>query len=244
MKTITITAFNRPGYLEQVVRSLVKNSLQGWHIYIALEPSNASRLNKQVIARELRRCQYSIIENSSRLGIKKNPYAVQNTVFNLGSDINIYLEDDTVVSPDVTKLAGWYQGLDLHGVMCLNLLYGSCGAQGHRSDPQHPGLVSVTRNFNSLGYICTRDQWREYLAPYWYSQRFKSKSWDWCVLEEFKARPDLFVLQPMLARARHIGRLSGTYCPVDLHDAVYAHLRINDNPDAGPYRLIREQLQS
>lgn len=240
VKTITITAYNRPDYLEQVLRSLVKNCLHGWHVYIALEPSKASRRNKKVINRVLRNCQYSIIENHSRLGIKDNPYAVQTTVFERGSGINIYVEDDTVVSPDLTKLADWYLGLDLQGVVCLNLLYGNCGAQDHRSDPQLPGAVCVTRNFNSLGYICTSEQWRDHLSRYWYCERAEIQGWDWAVLKEVQMRPDLFVLQPTLARANHIGRLNGTNCPVSLHDAVYASIRINDNPYAGPYTLIQE----
>jgi hypothetical protein len=244
LKTISITAYNRPDYLEQVLRSLIKNNLQGWHIYIALEPSKASRCNKKIINRVLVNCQYSVIENHSRLGIKNNPYELQSTVFACGSRINIYLEDDTVVSPDLTKLADWYWGLDLQNVVCLNLLYGNCGAEGHRSDPQEPGAVCVTRNFNSLGYICTCEQWRDHLSRFWYCNRpeIKGWGWDWAVLKEVQMRPELCVLQPALARANHIGRLNGTHCPVSLHDAVYAPILINDNPETGLYTLIQEQL--
>jgi hypothetical protein len=153
------------------------------------------------------------------------------------------LEDDTIVSPDLTKLADWYMGLDLPNVVCLNLLYGSCGAKSHRSDPHEPNAVCVTRNFNSLGYICTSEQWRDHLSHYWYCERAEIKGWDWAVLKEVQMRPELCVLQPALARANHIGRLNGTNCPVSLHDAVYAPIRINADPDAGPYTLIQEQPQ-
>jgi hypothetical protein len=49
-------------------------------VYIALEPSKASRPNKKIINSVLANCQYSIIENRSMLGIKDNPYMVQTTV--------------------------------------------------------------------------------------------------------------------------------------------------------------------
>lgn len=39
-KTITITAFNRPHYFEQLLSSLVKNNLDDWKIYIQIEPSH------------------------------------------------------------------------------------------------------------------------------------------------------------------------------------------------------------
>jgi len=237
MKTITITAFNRPGYLKRVLHTLLKNSLSGWDIVIALDPSEVSRKVKQTVTRALRGRRYSIVENEHQLGVRDNPYAVQSMVFETGSDINIYLEDDTIVSPDVTGLADWYRALDLRDIVCLNLLYGSCGGRGHRSDPHAAQLICATRNFNSLGYVCTKQQWSDHLSRYWYCERSENHGWDWAVLTEISVRPALRVLQPLLARANHIGRLGGTHCPVSFHDTIYAPLRINKKKDAGPYLL-------
>ncbi|MDP8202782.1 MAG: hypothetical protein P9M11_11680 [Candidatus Tenebribacter burtonii] len=40
--------------------------------------------------------------------MRKNPFNLLNTAFNFGSEFNIHLEDDLLVSQDMINLANWY----------------------------------------------------------------------------------------------------------------------------------------
>ena len=182
---------------------------------------------------------YTIVENTTQLGVKENPYNILKTVYDLGSTVNIYLEDDTVVSPDITALADWYVQQDLNNVVCCNLMFGNCGATEHISDIKKPLLINKGHRFNSLGFIARNDQWNHYIKQFWHSERFGTTGWDWAVYKELQARPALIVLQPLCARANHIGRLNGTHCPIDLHDKIFSPIKINTEKYEGGYSLTQ-----
>lgn len=237
MKTITITAYKRPVYLRKVLESLVRNDLRDWHVFIALEPSSMQEMVKQVIHANLKGQTYTIIENPERLGVEANPHNILTYVFENGSDINIYLEDDTIVSPDITRIANWYLTLDLEQILCLSLLAGNCGGIENVSYAKHPTVFGYTDKFNSLGWIATKKQWDKYISNFWFSDRILKTTWDWAVLRELQQRPYLKTIQPMMARANHIGRENGEHCTAGFHDKTFNHIIINDEPNVGEYRL-------
>lgn len=102
-KTMTCTANNRPHYLEQMLTSLSKNKTEGYHLYIQVEPGNPKTIE---VCNNIDFMPTTIIKNRKKLGVRENPYKLLEKVFEIdGSDFNIYLEDDIIISPDVTSLA-------------------------------------------------------------------------------------------------------------------------------------------
>ncbi|MFZ2315763.1 MAG: hypothetical protein WAW86_08930 [Gammaproteobacteria bacterium] len=269
-QTITITAFNRPHYFEQLLSSLVKNNLNGWMIYMQIEPSNKVEEFKAIAHALLAKDQFQIEINQTRLGVRQNPYKLLTKVFQQGSLLNIYLEEDMVVSSDLTQMATWYQMLDHTDQLCLNLMFAGCFSSGFLSTPECPSLLVKSKCFNSLGFILTKQQWQTHFASNWlrFPEFFTNingdqvDGWDCAIYDYLLSKPELKVVSPLLARANHIGKDDGSYCTEDFHITSFDNLpiyqgesqhldySITDNYNTLPYavkahlNLWREMTQS
>ncbi len=233
-KTISYAVYNRPDYLESSLKSLIKNDLQGWEIFFSIDPSEEINNIIDVIEKTMKNFNnYSININKERLGVESNTYASLDFVFSNKSDINIYLEDDIIVSPDITQIADWYLNIEKEDIICLNLLYGSCGGRNHKSN-MYENIFYKTQAFNSLGYILTKQQWESYFKNYWFDYSHKEVNregklitgWDWAVFFHNIKNQNLYTLQPDYARANHIGRVKGTFCTPIFHDKIFSPIRI------------------
>ena len=95
-------------FISQPSRSLAANDLRGWNIFIQLEPSEFVEDFRTAAAEILSATPTSIVVNAERLGVRLNPYRLLSRVFNEGADLVLYLEEDLLLSDDVTALALWY----------------------------------------------------------------------------------------------------------------------------------------
>lgn len=234
MKTIAITAYNRPQYFEKMLLSLVKNDLTGWRVYIQLEPS--SRVNEFLaIAKSLlAQHQYFIAVNETRLGVQKNPYSMLNKLFNSGTTACLYLEEDLIVSPDITRLANWYLKQPLDQVIALNLIIAGCNSVGFLSSPLYMNYLIKSSAINSLGLVFTKDQWEQHIKPNWlknpvYAVRRCGSpmcGWDVSLNAYALSHPDLYMLQPLCARVLHIGDEGGVHMPKKLNQFAFDGLAI------------------
>ena len=232
--TITITAYNRPHYFEQLLFSLIQNNLDGWKIYIQVEPSHQAQQFIDITNKILQGKNYCIEVNKSVLGVRQNPFAVLKKAFESGSRINIYLEEDLLVSPDITRLADWYLNLDHTNLMCLNLMLAGCSSSGFISSVDHPECLFETKCFNSLGFIITDKQWQYYFAPNWFRfpQFFLNvygdqvDGWDLAMYDYLLSNHDLKVLAPLFARANHNGQYGGAHCSEAFHEMAFGNLPI------------------
>jgi hypothetical protein len=240
VKTITITAWKRPQYLSQVLKALAKNDLHGYKLFIAIEPPVEE--NPVVMAVASGACHFidtEVIVNPIRYGVRENPYRILKRVFEEeGSEANIYLEEDTVLSPDTTKVANWYfDEVDKERLMSLHLFtYGS--------DPDRPlDWYQGKDGFSALGFCLTKDQWERWYGPHWLDHDLskkhfpKSFGWDFAMhacLREF----DLEVLLPACGRTNHIGREGGVHATPAFHDQHFPQIKICDDPAPGEYRIV------
>jgi len=249
LKTITITAFKRPHYFEQLLLALVQNPLDGWQIHIQLEPSDKSEQFHTIAARILAGKKYLISVNDSIRGVRQNPYTLLDDVFSAGAAVNIYLEEDIVVAPDVTRLADWYLEHASENSICMNLILGGCFSAGFLSDENYPAMLAATKCFNSLGMILTQEQWQKHIKPNWL--RFpafftsltghQTDGWDVAIYDYVLSRPELNVLSPMLARANHTGREDGIHCSEDFHDRAFANLPVYTGvPEISAYCICED----
>ena len=117
-----------------------------------------------------------------------------------GSDINLYIEDDVVISPDTMDLIEWYIKQDLTDIaqLCLCNLW-------DLYIPKKPELIYKTRSMCGLGFVMTRKQFEKYAEPIWLAP----PSWDKEVANYIRTFNGIYNLVPQMSRSVHIG-LHGT----------------------------------
>jgi hypothetical protein len=234
MRAITITGWRRPHLFRTLLRSLAANDLREWDIFIQLEPSEFVEDFRIAAAEILSATSTSIVVNPERLGVRTNPYRLLSRAFNEGADFVLYLEEDLLLSDDVTALALWYAENHRPEWMSLSLLSGGCGSQGFISDRNYPEILFTGKSFNSLGFVVRRDEWWRHVHPAWFAdqptfyniQGEKMSGWDWSVYRHLFSTPGLYSLQPAAARATHTGREGGVHCTPEWHDTSFEGLEL------------------
>ena len=241
MNTITVTGKDRPWLFRDMLVTLRENDLTGWRVLIAIDGDRGQEFAK-IASDHLSGVGYELTVNTMSLGIKINPYLLLSRAFAAGSMLNLYLEEDLLIAPDVTAMALWYARNHRPHWACLNLIAGPCGSAGLLSNPSLPDVLFEARTFNSLGFIARRTEWFEVIAPVWLGSDDRSKpggsfsswhthwGWDWSVYAAIAHSPTMVSVQPVLARATHTGR-EGTYANAAFHDRAFGNLTINTARD-------------
>lgn len=237
MRTITITAMNRPKLFLDLLQSLKINDLSGWSVVVAVEPSDCSSEIISICESTLTEIEYRLIVNDHVLGVRGNPYALLNSVFDSGSALNIYLEEDLVVSPDVVEMSLWYEKNYQPQWLAMNLISGPCGSAGFVSNPAFPSILFESKVFNSLGFVVRAQEWASHIKKIWMGDGEPNNpnaaywgsrwGWDWSIYAHVAASPELKILQPAFARANHLGE-NGVHVWPDLNRKLFGALRIND----------------
>lgn len=210
-KSITIIAYNRPDCFEAMLRSLAKNDLNGWSILVGLEKSDTIDVQLELLEYFLP--QANIFKRSwdvsyNVYGIARNSHDIITKAFELGSEYNLYLEEDIVVSPDVTNLADWHYEIESDAI-CLCLL----------SRPRKKSIVienpdsaiiscrnkcfklhSCPRGFSSYGFGVKKNIFFKHMSPNWFDER----GWDMGVIDCINSS-GMPVLLPYKSRSDHIG---------------------------------------
>lgn len=224
MKSISITAFNRPKYLKRVVDSILENDTSGFtHCFCSIEPDMAEENIKEIVRLQDRFpvCECNV--NAERQGVRQNPYNLLTRVFmDQKISFNLYLEDDSFLSPDAFDFVNFYLTNYQHtDIMCCNLY-------NYQSSKQFPKNVEFVSDFCALGFGITRGQWQSWFEPFWFDEdiRIRNKvdmggigGWDWsirAVMKEF----NLKVVAPKLSRAFHIG-INGIHCDLGTYNAQF-----------------------
>tara|TARA_R110000824_G_scaffold25322_5_gene88246 strand:+ start:160 stop:900 length:741 start_codon:yes stop_codon:yes gene_type:complete len=208
MKTISITAYDRPQYFVRLLETLVKNNLDGWHIVVGLEPSPQKSEQLRLIEKYIP--QAEVIHNEIKLGVSGNPFSLLTYVFEeLNSEINIYLEEDLIISPDVCQLAEWYNKLE-DGSMCLCLCnIGKIEVDDINDNGPHSCMFyanpEMTHSasgvgFSALGLLIKSNQWKCF-SDNWHNN---TSGWDWSIVNYVKLERRK-ILMPYKTRADHIG---------------------------------------
>lgn len=235
MRIITITGYRRPHLFRRMLESLVAGDIDGWRILIQIEPSERAEAFKTIAAELLAGANYSLCVNETILGVRENPYKLVERAFAEGADTLLYLEEDLLLAPDVTALAEWYAENHRPQWLCLCLLSGGCGSGGFISSPSLNDLLFESKSFNSLGFVCRREEWERHLRGVW----MKHVGWDWAVYFHLMRSKKLVALQPVAARSTHTGRDEGSHAKPEWHDLVFSGLELAAEAPAGRrYRVV------
>jgi hypothetical protein len=243
--TITVTGKDRPGLFRDMLASLRANDLAGWRIVIAIDGDRVQEF-AEIARTELHGIDYELSGNGTVLGIRLNPFRLLSRVFAEGSVLNLYLEEDFLVSPDATRLALWYHRHHRLGWACLNMVSGPCGSAGLLSNPAYPDVLFEARTFNSLGFVVRRAEWFAVFKPVWMEPDRPPAGravaawrthwgWDWSVYGAI-ADGDLVALQPALARVTHTGA-KGTFTKPGFQERAFGGMEINHAVDVD-YRVV------
>lgn len=207
MKTISISAYNRPAYLKQTLDSLHRNNLSGYHIFFTLEPGNKA---VESLCKGFRHENKDILINKTRLGVEKNINLSIQRAFLSGSDFNVHIEDDVVLSGDAMDLANWFLGLNTRDkYLALGFFNFHSTKERNNIVIPHDGITSGIKNapFYTLGWACSKFQWDTYISPRWFGQN----SWDYNMASAFLPPHNLRQLIPAISRSKHIGKI-GVHC--------------------------------
>jgi hypothetical protein len=162
--------------------------------------------------------------------------------FDAGSIMNVYLEEDVVVAPDILRMANWYLTTqDETKWLSLNLL-------NYNSSPSDALGLIPSKQFNALGLVIRVHAWRTWFKNYWlddsvvkrvYGEHPHRAGWDWsmnAVLEEQNLR----TLTPVLSRSNHIGREDGVHASPEFHDRTFGNLVVAGKLHEGNYYIVGE----
>jgi hypothetical protein len=232
--SVTLTVNGRPQYLEHTLNALSKvNGISRWQLYIGLEPAC------EVCARLCRDIDFmpvNILYNETKLGIRANPYNVLKFAFNEGSQVNIHLEDDIVLSPDVADLATWYkQTIEQDKLFDVRVFFMSLFVTSVRQEPEN--LLTVCDFFSPWGLIINRYQWENHINPYWWNDDHSyigKKDWTLSLSERLNLEKDLVILSPLLSRSANIGREDGVHSYPARFDLMTNGLVMNHKK--GPFK--------
>lgn len=238
MKTITFPVGYRPTYLKQFLDSLASQSLDGYEIICSAE--NHAKCIKILEEHEL---PITILHKKNSSGVRShsgardNMYNVLSYAFENGSDFNVHLEDDFILSPDALDLANWYYDNYKNDPMKY-MSYGlfNWGSKGD----DYKGVVEAP-TFHGLGWCAFKENWNICYAKSWYDDTLSRKyadayGWDWAVegyFKEFKCKAIL----PAVSRTYHIGRVNGTCCTTDFFDKTYVGLVWNQTEKVTEFEL-------
>jgi hypothetical protein len=207
---VAFTAFRRPEYLAEVLRSwegcrLVRDT----RFQFAVEPSPQLQQVLDVIA-TFRAGQVEVIVNDKVEGVLHNPWLALNRAFDSGADFAVLAEDDVLVASDFLEFMRW---ASKHHALNRSVLV----ASGHSLVGGIPdGAVVTDRAFSGLGWGTWRNRWEAVLRDTWdhdYSSGVDGvhAGWDWNITERVMPATRTLQVRPVVSRTQHIGRHHGVH---------------------------------
>lgn len=205
MKTLSLVAYNRPGYLAKTLASLKQIDWTDYKLFVTLEHKSTKEV--RTLCENIDWIDKEIQIASKPLGCDRATYWSICTPFNKGSQFNIYLEDDIEVSNGLKQMADWYYGYDDRQYVCL--------CPESYTDRQSPtNEIRYFKAFNSHGILCNKHQFETHMRNQWLDHKLSkntSPGWDWNMMNYVTKHSDSHILAPMHAYTHHIGEM-GTYC--------------------------------
>lgn len=197
-KTISIPSSGRFDYLTSTLESLrVQPEIEGFELVFSLEPELpkvASYIHEITWAKTF------IATNPIRRGLRINSFLALDTAIRLGSDWNLYTDDDMVFSPDALRLANAFIDRNRQDEWLV--------MRRHKEDVSVPHVVRSTGAHDGLlgqGFCFHKSRSQE-LERWWFHSRtpWEEFGWDYAIhamiLDSYQR-----MWRPMVNRSQHIG---------------------------------------
>jgi hypothetical protein len=243
MKSISMTAWCRASYSELALDSITKaRGYMPWRFFASVDgpihPDQDTVLGHQCAevraVFERRHMGHPDVRfHRNNMGCNANIFQAVQMAFDAGSDFNLHVEDDIVLSPDALELSNWFYNLpERDEYVCLNVF------SDWRDHGNQPLAIAEYFSFFPWGWACTRRMWEKYLAPEWDTKRFGPTGWDWSVGMTIQ-KHGLKVLRPFLSRALNIGRDQGLHMSSDHWEKNFSNQVVSDGSHGKDYYIAR-----
>jgi hypothetical protein len=244
MISITLVAFKRPEYTLQALTALsgCRGLTRFDRLLISIDPGfDAVSAVCENWAKSAP-IPAEVTVNATPLGVARNPLRAYSRVFDeLGSDFNVAIEDDAVLSPDALELALWFY--ERHAGAGRYSFLNLCDHYEYRGEgrnkgavPDRPELLAETSNLSApFAWCLPRREWG-FVKANWNANSRTIPGWDWSL--RFAMRMESKVaLTPVLSRCQNIGRLDPTNETKETF-WVQTGLRYSDGSHTGDYTIV------
>jgi hypothetical protein len=244
MLSITLVAFKRPAYTSQALEALscCRGLRRFERLFISIDPGFDA---VGAICREWGKRLPIAVEvtvNAEPLGVAGNPLRAYSRAFDeAGSDFNVAIEDDAVLSPDALELALWFyeRRATASRYSFLNL----CDHYDYRGEGRNkravldsPELLAETSNLSApFAWCLPRREWG-FVKANWNANSRSIPGWDWSLRFAMRMESKI-ALTPVLSRCRNIGRLDPTNETKETF-WVQTGLRHSDGRYTGEYTVV------
>jgi hypothetical protein len=238
--SVTLTANGRPHYLERTLNALGRvKGISQWQLYIGLEPGCDACAR---LCRDIDFMPVNILYNETKLGIRANPFNILKYAFDQGSHVNIHIEDDIILSPDLADLAIWYkQTIEKDKLFDVRVFF--MGLFVTSILPEPPDLLTVCDFFSPWGLVINRYQWEHHIEPYWWNDVHSylgRKDWTLSLSERLNLEKGLVILSPLLSRSANIGREQGVHSYPERFDLMTKGLVMNHKTGPFKYQITNQ----
>jgi hypothetical protein len=239
MKTITFPVGYRPNYLIKFLDTLRRQNLEGYEIFCSVEKSpecikvlEESGIEMNIIFKP------DSTGAKSHSGARANMYNALSSAFEAGSDFNLHLEDDFLLSPDAVDLANWYY----NNYKDKPLTYMSYGMFGFNPRGDDYNALEEVDFFEGLGWAVFKENWEACYRDSWWDESLAKKyynayGWDWNIQAYFRDHK-CKAIRPLINRTQHNGRIGGTCCTVQHHDKHYVPLKWNTTTRETEFKIV------
>jgi hypothetical protein len=218
---VAMTVSCLPGRLDYLRDTLDSwrnvRGLKDWLFRFHVEfGGDLSRSNVKVIndwATEMDLNTVHVVQNSSRLGVLRNPWSAFSSAFGLGASFVVLVEEDVLVSNDVLE---YMTKTSLEYSDNPNVLAVCAASFGPVGDPE---ATYLAQDFCPLIWGTWADRWRDILRDSWdhdYSTGNADGSqagWDWNIRKRILPQRDMVCVFPLVSRSLHIGRFGAHMRP-------------------------------
>ena len=251
MRTITLVAYDRPGYVARAIGAMTEALLKlddriFDKLIFSIDPGNVEVSRVCEHAAEVL-SSGGVIEcitykNVQRFGVAGNALVALSRAFEEhGSDFNLHLEDDACLIPDAAILAKWFD--EAHGGPLSDyLLMAMCNHRdfGHGKNPgdvpNDPELMAESAHIPApFAWCASKYQW-SFIRDSWDKKTVPPTGWDWSLSFAMRLGRKR-ALHPVLSRCRNIGREGGTHESPMTFDSTQLGIAYSDGNYAGPYRV-------
>jgi hypothetical protein len=151
------------------------------------------------------------------------------------TDAILAIEDDCILAPDSISLCHWFLSLP----NCSDFLFlslANCN-RAETTNGRELEIVESVRLDSPWSWCFTRAAWQQ-IKPEWQRKTQKPTGWDWSLtysmaIHKWKA------LNPVLPRAKNIGRDFGANGGAGIFDETLALAAVSDGTWGNEYRIVR-----
>lgn len=257
MKTVTLIAHSRPAYTAQAITALAAALLVPDEpvfdkLIISIDPGNAE---VELICNKMAEIlSDGVIECVTYVNVPRQSASTTDTVAEAellalsrafeehGSELNLSIEDDAILTPDAALLADWFW--ECHGgpaseyllmAMCNHRDFGRGENPG--GVPNDPSYVAESAHIAApFAWCMSKWQW-PFVRDSWNCKKVNPSGWDWSLSYAMRLARKR-ALHPILSRCQNIGREGGVHEYPEWFDKSQGGLTYSDGTYAGCYEIV------